>query len=285
MRCDVNISVRPKGSEKLGTRTEIKNMNSINNIAKAMEYEFERQVDLIENGGSVVQETLRYDDATNTTSSMRSKEDAHDYRYFRDPDLVTIHVPKDVVEEIKAAMPELPADKCRRYIDELAIPEKDAQLLTKYRKISEYFDKACEGVKSPKTVSNFIIGQIFRRTETEADKEIFDVAVTPEQLNELVKLLDSGKIRNNLAKATLEKMLDSGKGALEFISESDMGGLDENALNDLCKQAVECNPKAVEDYKNGKEKAIKSLVGNVMKNSRGKADPALAESKIKELIG
>ena len=153
MRCDVNISVRPKGSEKLGTRTEIKNMNSINNIAKAMEYEFERQVDLIENGGSVVQETLRYDDATNTTSSMRSKEDAHDYRYFRDPDLVTIHVPKDVVEEIKAAMPELPADKCRRYIDELAIPEKDAQLLTKYRKISEYFDKACEGVKSPKTVS------------------------------------------------------------------------------------------------------------------------------------
>ena len=165
------------------------------------------------------------------------------------------------------------------------IPEKDAQLLTKYRKISEYFDKACEGVKSPKTVSNFIIGQIFRRTETEADKEIFDVAVTPEQLNELVKLLDSGKIRNNLAKATLEKMLDSGKGALEFISESDMGGLDENALNDLCKQAVESNPKAVEDYKNGKEKAIKSLVGNVMKNSRGKADPALAESKIKELIG
>ena len=285
MRCDVNISVRPKGSEKLGTRTEIKNMNSINNIAKAMEYEFERQVDLIENGGSVVQETLRYDDATNTTSSMRSKEDAHDYRYFRDPDLVTIHVPKDVVEEIKAAMPELPADKCRRYIDELAIPEKDAQLLTKYRKISEYFDKACEGVKSPKTVSNFIIGQIFRRTETEADKEIFDVAVTPEQLNELVKLLDSGKIRNNLAKATLEKMLDSGKGALEFISESDMGGLDENALNELCKQAVESNPKAVEDYKNGKEKAIKSLVGNVMKNSRGKADPALAESKIKELIG
>ena len=216
---------------------------------------------------------------------QRSKEDAHDYRYFRDPDLVTIHVPKDVVEEIKAAMPELPADKCRRYIDELAIPEKDAQLLTKYRKISEYFDKACEGVKSPKTVSNFIIGQIFRRTETEADKEIFDVAVTPEQLNELVKLLDSGKIRNNLAKATLEKMLDSGKGALEFISESDMGGLDENALNDLCKQAVESNPKAVEDYKNGKEKAIKSLVGNVMKNSRGKADPALAESKIKEFIG
>lgn len=285
MRCDVNISVRPQGSEKLGTRTEIKNMNSITNIAKAMEYEFERQTDLIESGGQVVQETLRYDDATGTTSSMRSKEDAHDYRYFRDPDLVTINISRDEVEKIKATLPELPADKCKRYIEELQIPEKDAQLLTKYRKISEYFDEACKGVKSPKTVSNFIIGQMFSRTETEADKEEFAVATTPAQLNELVKLIDDGKIRNNLAKSTLEKMLDSGKGALDFISESDMGGLDENALNDLCKQAVESNPKAVEDYKSGKEKAIKALVGNVMKNSRGKADATAAEAKIKEIIG
>lgn len=285
MRCDVNISVRPQGQEEFGTRTEIKNMNSINNICKAIEYEFNRQVDLIENGGKVIQETLRYDDATNTTSSMRSKEDAHDYRYFRDPDLVTIVVTKEEVDEIKASLPELPTDKCKRYIDELSIPEKDAQLLTRYRKISEYFDCACEGVKSPKTVSNFIIGQIFSRVETEIDKENFDVSVTPQQLNELVKLLDSGKIRNNLAKVTLEKMLDSGKGALDFISESDMGGLDENALTDLCKQAVESNPKAVEDYKKGKEKAIKAMVGFVMKNSRGKADASLAEAKIKEIIG
>ena len=285
MRCDVNISVRPEGTEKLGTRTEIKNMNSINNIARAMEYEFERQVDLIESGGKVVQETLRYDDATNTTSPMRSKEDAHDYRYFRDPDLVTINVSREEVEEIRASLPELPADKCRRYIDELGIPEKDAQLLTKYRKISEYFDAAREGVKSPKTVSNFIIGQIFRRTETESDKEIFDVSVTPEQLNEIVKLLDSGKIRNNLAKSTLEKMLDSGKGALEFISESDMGGLDEETMITLCRQAIEENKKAVEDYRGGKEKALKALLGNVMKNSRGKADAAAAEAKLKEMIG
>lgn len=284
MRCDVNISVRPEGQEEFGTRTEIKNMNSINNICKAIEYEFNRQVSLIESGGKVVQETLRYDDAKNTTSSMRSKEDAHDYRYFRDPDLVTIVVTKEEVEAIKATLPELPEDKCRRYINEFSIPEKDAQLLTRYRKISEYFDEACEGVKSPKTVSNFIIGQIFSRVETEIDKENFDVSVTPQQLNELVKLLDSGKIRNNLAKVTLEKMLDSGKGALEFISESDMGGLDENALVELCKQAVESNPKAVEDYKKGKEKAIKAMVGFVMKNSRGKADASLAEEKIKQII-
>ncbi len=285
MRCDVNISVRPEGAEEFGTRTEIKNMNSINNIAKAMEYEFNRQVALLESGGTVVQETLRYDDQTGTTSSMRSKEDAHDYRYFRDPDLVTIYVTKEEVEEIKASLPEFPADKCRRYVAELGIPEKDAQLLTKYRRISEYFDKAIKGVKSPKTVSNFIIGQIFSRTVTEIDKEVFDVSISPEQLNELVKLLDDGKIRNNLAKATLEKMLDTGKGALEFISESDMGGLDENTLIELCKQAIESNPKAVEDYKGGKEKALKALVGNVMKNSRGKADAVAAETKIKELIG
>ncbi len=260
-------------------------MNSINNIAKAMEYEFNRQVALIESGGEVVQETLRYDDSTGTTSSMRSKEDAHDYRYFRDPDLVTIHVTKEEVEEIRASLPEFPADKCRRYVSEFNIPEKDAQLLTKYRKISEYFDEASKGVKSPKTVSNFIIGQIFSRTVTEIDKELFNVSVSPAQLNELVKLLDDGKIRNNLAKATLEKMLDTGKGALDFISEGDMGGLDENALIDLCKQAIDGNPKAVDDYKGGKEKALKALVGNVMKNSRGKADAVLAEEKIKELIG
>ena len=284
MRCDVNISVRPEGSETFGTRTEIKNMNSINNIAKAMEYEYDRQVDLLESGGKVVQETLRYDDATGTTSSMRSKEDAHDYRYFRDPDLVTIHISREEVEELRAQLPELPAEKCKRYVEEYGLPEKDAQLLTKYRNISEYFDAAIDGVKSPKTVSNFIIGQIFRRVETESDKEVFDVAVSPAQLNELVGLLDSGKIRNNLAKATLEKMLDSGKGALDFISESDMGGIDGNALLELCKNAVEGNPKAVEDYKNGKEKAIKALVGNVMKNSRGKADAMAAEAKIKELI-
>ena len=284
MRCDVNISAKEVGSDVLGTRTEIKNMNSINNIAKAMEYEFNRQCQVLESGGKVIQETLRYDDATNTTSSMRSKEDAHDYRYFREPDLVTINVTAQEVEEIKSTLPELPADKCKRYVAELQIPEKDAQLLTKYRKISEYFDEAIDGVKAPKTVSNFIIGQIFSRLETEADKEAFAVKTSPQQLNQLVKLLDAGKIRNNLAKVTLDKMLEEGKNATDYISESDMAGLDENALTELCQQAIDANPKAVEDYKNGKEKAIKAMVGFVMKNSRGRADATKAEEKIKSLI-
>lgn len=284
MRCDVNISVRPQGSDKLGTRTEIKNMNSITFITKAMEYEFERQVDLIENGEKVVQETLRYDDATNTTSSMRSKEDAHDYRYFRDPDLVTIKVTDEEIEEIRAKLPELPHIKKQRYVDELGVPESDAGLLTKYRNISEYFDKAIDGLKKPKTVSNFIIGQIFRVLQTEEDKEAFDIKTTPQQLNKLCKLLEDGKIQNNLAKSTLDKMLETGKDCTEYISEEDMAGLDDGFVDELCKQAIEANPKAVQQYKEGKEKAIMACMGFVMKNSKGKANAQEVLEKIKSMI-
>ena len=284
MRCDVNISVRPEGSEKLGTRTEIKNMNSITNIAKAMEYEFERQCDLIENGGAVVQETLRYDDVTGTTSSMRSKEDAHDYRYFREPDLVTIAVPRERVEEIKSRLPQLPEQKYARYTQEYEIPEKDAAQLTKYRSISEYFDKAITGLKAPKTASNFIIGQMFRRLETEADKEAFDVKTTPKHLNELCKLLESGKLKNNLAKKTLEQMLDTGKPVTDFVNESDMAGLDDATLTEYCNNAINAMPAAVNDYKSGKEKALMAILGNVMKQSRGRADAGAVTAKLKELL-
>lgn len=285
MRCDVNISVREEGSEQLGTRTEIKNMNSITFITKAMEYECERQIKVIESGDKVVQETLRYDDVTNTTSSMRSKEDAHDYRYFREPDLVTIYVTKEEVESIKATLPMLPHDKCKLYVDSYSIPKKDAAQLTKYRKISEYFDKAIEGVKNPKTVANFIIGQMFSRLLTEKDKEAFEIKTTPQQLSHMVKLIESGKLKNNLAKSALEKMLDSGKPVTDFVSEEDMAGLDESALTKLCEDAIDSMPNAVDDYRNGKEKAIMALLGNVMKNSRGRADAASVTAKLKELIG
>lgn len=284
MRCDVNVSVMPKGSKEYGTRAEIKNMNSINFITKAMEYEFDRQVDLVENGKEVVQETLRYDSVANTTSSMRDKEDAHDYRYFRDPDLVTINVKDEQIEEVKKHLPELPQVKFDRYVEKYNIPEKDAELLTEYRSISEYFDTAIKGVKNARTVANFIIGQMFSRLETEADKEDFNIKTTAEQLSELVKLLESKKIRNNLAKSTLDKMLDSGKDAKDFISKDDMGTLDESALEELCKKAIAANERAVEDYKNGKDKAIKAVLGFVMRESRGRADALAAEAKIKEIV-
>ena len=284
MRCDVNISVRPEGQKEFGTRTEIKNMNSIAFMAKAIEYEQERQIDIIESGGSVQQETLRYDDATNTTSSMRGKEDANDYRYFRDPDLVTINVTDQEVEELEKTIPELPDEKLERYVEKLGIPESDAQLLVKYRRVAEYFERASEGTANPRTAANFIIGQIFRTIENESAKEEFDIPVSAESLRELIQLLDSKKIRMNLAKSTLDKMLETGKKASELISEKDMGGLDEEATKKLCQEAVDANPNAVADYKNGKEKAVKEIVGYVMKNSRGKADAMKAEEIIKQII-
>lgn len=284
MRCDVNISVRPEGQKEFGTRTEIKNMNSIAFMAKAIEYEQERQIDIIESGGSVQQETLRYDDVTNTTSSMRGKEDANDYRYFRDPDLVTINVTDQEVEELEKTIPELPDEKLERYVEKLGIPESDAQLLVKYRRVAEYFERASEGTANPRTAANFIIGQIFRTIENESAKEEFDIPVSAESLRELIKLLDSKKIRMNLAKSTLDKMLETGKKVSELISEKDMGGLDEEATKKLCQEAVDANPNAVADYKNGKEKAVKAIVGYVMKNSRGKADAMKAEEIIKQII-
>ena len=169
-------------------------------------------------------------------------------------------------------------------MEELGLPEKDAQLLVKYRKVAEYFERAIEDTKTPKTAANFIIGQIFRTVENESEKEKFDIKVSAESLNELIKLLDSGKIRMNMAKSTLDKMLETGKKPSELISDSDMAGLSEDIVNDLCRQAIEANPNAVNDYKNGKEKAIKALVGFVMKNSRGKADAVAAEEKIRAMI-
>ena len=284
MRCDINISVRLKGKDEFGVRTEIKNMNSITFMAKAMQYEFERQVDLLESGEKIIQETRRYDDKTNTTESMRGKEDADDYRYFREPDLITINILDSEIEKIREELPERPDEKLSRYVNKLGIPEKDAQIIVKYKKISEYFEKAIDGVNSAKTISNFIIGQAFRILENESEKEKFNIKVSPESMRGLALLLESGKIRSGLAKNTLEKMLNTGKSYEEFISEEDMVEIDENTIKTLCKEAVEANSNAVKDYLNGKDKAIKSLVGFVMKSTKGKADAIVVEKIIKEII-
>ena len=284
LRCDVNISVRPKGSETFGTRTEIKNMNSFTFMERAMAYEMERQIDVLESGGKVVQETLRYDPEEDITESMRSKEDAHDYRYFREPDLVTIRVTPQEVEEIRAALPESPILRQERYVTQLGLPEKDAALLVKYKRIAEYFEEVIDGAPNPKTAANLILSQIFRRLPTEEDKEAFCVSTTAAQLKELIALLDSGKIRMNLVKSTLEKMLDTGRPATDFISEADMGGLDDSALRSLCQEAIDQNPKAVADYRAGKEKAVKALLGGVMRAARGRADAQAAEALLVELL-
>lgn len=284
MRCDVNVSVKPQGSEKLGIRTEIKNMNSITFMTKAIDYEFERHCEILENGGTVIQQTLRYKEETNSTESMRSKEDAQDYRYFRDPDLVDIVLTGEEVEKIKEELPELPASRFERYTEKFDIPEKDAKLLVKYRNVSDYFEKASNGLKNPKTISNFIIGQIFRTLENESDKEEFKILTSPEQLCEVGKLLESGKLNMNLAKKALQKMLETGKNITEFVSESDMQGISDEDLETYCKEAINNNQNAVNDYLGGKEKALKAILGNVMKQTRGRGNAQAIEEKLIELI-
>lgn len=284
MRCDVNISVRKKGASEFGTRAEIKNMNSISYIVKAMEHEFERQVDVIESGGKLVQSTLKYDENTNSTSVMREKEDAHDYRYFRDPDLVNIYTPRSEIEEIRSSLPELPDKKLNRYINELNIPEKDAQSLVKYKRIAEYFELSHAGLKNPKNAANFILGQIFRRFENESEKEEAKITSPPEHLNSLLKILEEGKIKMNLAKSTFEKMLDSGDPCEEILTEDDLTGIDDSALTSVCEKVVADNPKAVNDYLGGKEKAVKALIGNVMRELKGKADAIKTEEILISLI-
>lgn len=284
LRCDVNISVRPKGSKEFGTRTEIKNMNSFTYMAKAMEYEVNRQIDLLENGEPVVQETRRYNESEGCTESMRGKEDAHDYRYFREPDLVAIHVSDEQIAALRKKLPEPPQEKLNRYKNEFGLPEADAQLLIKYRSISDYFEEAIIGLNTPRTAANLITGQIFSRLEGDSAKENFEIGVSAKSLNELIGLFESGKVKMNLLKSTLDKMLDTGKTARELISESDMGGLNEAALQALCRQALADNPNAVSDYLSGKEKALKAILGSVMKASRGRADAAEAEALLRKLI-
>ena len=284
MRCDVNVSVRPQGSSQLGTRTEIKNMNSTGFITKAMAYEYDRQCDLLDSGKKVAQETLRYNETNECTESMRGKEDADDYRYFPEPDLPTIHVTPDWVEKIRMQLPEDPTERTKRWTEKLGVSETDAQQLICYRNAADYFDKSVKGLKSGKAAASCILGQIFRRMETEKDKENFSPSVTPENFSALLKLLDTGKIHMNLVKSTLEKMLDTGKPYNEFLSEKDLAGVDDKQLEALCKEAMAKNPKAVDDYRAGKEKAVKALVGYVMKTTHGRADAKKAEGLLIKLL-
>jgi aspartyl-tRNA(Asn)/glutamyl-tRNA(Gln) amidotransferase subunit B len=285
LRCDVNISVRPQGSTELGIRTEIKNMNSFSHMTKAMQYEIDRQIDLIESGEKVVQETRRYNEGTGCTEGMRGKEDADDYRYFREPDLVAVRVTDDMVKKTKAKMPEDPQKRLHRFVNDYGLTEGDAQMLIEHRRIADYFEKAANGVKNTRTVVNCITGPIFARIKDESEKDSFNINIPPENLSALVRLFDEGKIRKNQLKSTLEKMLDSGKPASAFLSEKDLAGISAEDLKKLCAQAIHANPNAAKDYLGGKQKAVKALVGAVMKATRGRANPQEAEKILISLIG
>lgn len=284
LRCDVNISVRKKGEDRLGTRTEIKNMNSLNFIAKAMEYEFERHVDILESGGVIEQETRRYDSDLNITESMRDKEDVDDYRYFRDPDLVNIIVTEEEISKLRGELPQLPDEKMDIFINEYGLPREDAELLIKYKKIAEYFEEASRDIKNKKLVSNYILSQVFRRMPTDSGKEECAVSLPPKYFGDLISLLENKKINSSMASQALEKMLDTGKPVSEFISQKDMDGIDEGTLREICQRAVAENKEAVESYLGGKEKAFGAIIGYIMKVTKGKADPQKAGDIVKEII-
>lgn len=282
MRCDVNVSIHQPG-EPWGTRTEIKNINSLSNIVRAMELEMERQEDILDAGERVIQSTMRYDANSDTVYVLRSKENADDYRYFPEPDILRFYISPEKVEEIRVSLPELPDAKLKRYIA-MGLPENNARLIYKYKNVTKFFDDAVNEGAGAGNVLNMIISTVYAVLQTEEDKENFDIKITASQLAVLVKLVDEKKIRANKAKEVLAQMLESGKDVTEYIKAEDLAGLSDEDLRALCQGAIEANPKAVEDIRNGKDKAINVMFGYVMKNSRGKADVKKAEEIIRELI-
>ena len=275
LRADVNVSVRKKGETKLGTRTEMKNMNSFRSIVRAIEYEVDRQIDVIENGGKIDQETLRWDDVSGKTFPMRDKEDAQDYRYFPDPDLVAIKLSEEYIENIKNSLPELPESRKERYLQEYKLSEKDAKLITASKYLSDLFESAIKVCNNPKAVNNWIISDI-SRILNETEMEPIQIPFDSKQLAKLVTLIDKGTISSSIAKKVLVEMFEHPRDPEDIIDEKGWVQIsDENAIKEVVLKILENNPQSIADYKAGKQKALGFLVGQAMKETRGKANPQM----------
>jgi len=284
LRCDANISIMPKGSNVFGTRTEIKNLNSFRSLQRALEYEFLRQVDVLEEGEAVVQETRTWDDAKGITLSLRSKEEAHDYRYFPEPDLVPLVISREWVEEIRQQLPELPQARKERLTRDYGLPDYDAGLITGSKGLADYFDACVLLYPEAKTVSNWMMGELMRLLNAE-DKEITQSLISPDMLAEMLKLLDQGTISGKIAKAVFEEMFKTGKRAQQIVQEKGLMQIsDESALEKMVEEVIAANPGPVADFKAGKEKALGFLIGQVMKLSRGKANPGMVNKLLAEKL-
>ena len=274
-RADVNVSVRKKGETKFGTRTEMKNMNSFRSIVRAIEYEADRQIDVLEDGGVIEQETLRWDDVSGKTFSMRDKEDAQDYRYFPDPDLVAIKLSDEYIENIKNNLPELPESRKARYMGEIGLSEKDSNLLTASKYLSNMFEAASKICGNHKAVANWLLSDISRilnEKEIEADS----IPFTAEQLAKMIMLIDKGTISSAIGKKVIEELFEEPKDPEEIIKEKGWIQIsDEGAIKEVVLKILEANPQSVADYKAGKDKALGFLVGQAMKETKGKANPQM----------
>ena len=284
MRADVNLSIREVGTEEFGTRTEMKNLNSFKAIARAIAGETERQIDLIESGEKVVQETRRWDDTKEYSYAMRSKEDAQDYRYFPEPDLVPISISDEWIAEVKARQPELRTEKMARYQSEFGLPEYDADIITGHKKLADLFEETTAICGKPKKVSNWIMVETMRLLkENEMDAE--DLSFSAENFAKLVELADSGAVTNTVAKDVFELIFKEDIDPDKYVEEKGLKTVnDEGELRAVVEQILKDNPQSVEDYHNGKEKAMGFLVGQTMKVMKGKANPGLVNQLLRELL-
>ena len=275
LRADVNVSVRKKGETKFGTRTEMKNMNSFRSIVRAIEYEADRQIDILENGGKIEQETLRWDDVSGKTYSMRDKEDAQDYRYFPDPDLLAIRLSDEYIENIKNNLPELPESRKARYIGKYAFTEKEANFITASKYLSNLFEEAEKTCNNAKAACNWIMSDISKEMN---DKEIEpeNLPFTGKELGELIILIDKGTISSSIAKKVLTELFENPKSPEEIIKEKGWIQIsDEGAIKEVVLKVLENNSQSVADYKAGKDKALGFLVGQAMRETKGKANPQM----------
>ena len=284
MRADVNLSVREVGTAEFGTRTETKNLNSFSAIERAIEAEKNRQIDLIESGEKVVQETRRWNDDKEYSYAMRSKEDAQDYRYFPDPDLVPIHISDEWLEEIRSRQPEFKTEKMKRYKEEFGIPDYDIEILTDSKKLADIFEQTTAICNNPKKVSNWLMVETMRIIK-EKSMDVSDISFSPANLAALIKLTDDGSINSSVAKEVFEKIFDEDIDPVKYVEENGLKQVnDEGALKKTVEDVIAANPQSVEDYRSGKEKAIGFLVGQTMKAMKGKANPAMVNDMLKELL-
>jgi aspartyl-tRNA(Asn)/glutamyl-tRNA(Gln) amidotransferase subunit B len=284
LRCDVNISLREKGATQLGTKAEIKNMNSFKAVQRAIEYEIKRQTEILADGGQIIQETRSWDESRGLTVSLRSKEEAQDYRYFPEPDLVPLVIEKDWVEQVRETLPELPDARKKRLVEKYGLPAYDAEVITSSKALADFFDAVLAKSQDAKAASNWVMGELLRLLNANS-LEIEEVKVKPEQLADLLILLGKGTVSGKIAKAVFEEMFATGADPEQIVQEKGLVQIsDEKAIEAVVWQIIEANPKSVADYKSGKEQAIGFLVGQVMKETKGKANPGLVNKLLKEKL-
>ena len=275
MRCDANISVRPKGETKLGTKAELKNMNSFKHVEKALEYEIERQITAIENGEKIVQETRLWDEKAGITKSMRSKEEAFEYRYFPDPDLVPLLIDDEWIEDVKKEAPELPRNRLERFMRDYSLKFDDARILTDEKQLADFFEEALGSSSNHKAVANWILSELLGYLNKD-NKSVTDTLVKPKDIGELVELIDSNTISGKIAKTVFKDMYETGKSPKQIIDEKGLVQItDTKLIEDLADKIIASNPKAVSQYKSGKKNTIGFFVGQIMKETKGKANPKI----------